>query len=184
MAIGPAHTALLSRCPMGSRILHEVRMKPLIIRSVGVVALFAHAMACTHIVTPDPFPRGGAGEHQLPQSGAGLGFLDGVPPPCNQGDSTVQCCLKQNPGQYERCGAVPPDPKQEPRGPQLPPIHPDPPEKPAPDDEGWRDQCINLYVRCKQDNWRAIQGWSCYECLRNCQGQKEWPFDLCGPDIR
>lgn len=26
-------------------------------------------------------------------------------PTCNNTDSTVSCCLKQNPGQYERCGA-------------------------------------------------------------------------------
>jgi len=27
---------------------------------------------------------------------------------CNQTDSTVTCCLKQHPGQYELCGATPP----------------------------------------------------------------------------
>jgi hypothetical protein len=160
-------------------------MGPLVIRSVGAFALFTHVMACTHVVTPGPLPRGVVVDgHRLSPSGADLGFLDGISPPCNQTDSTVQCCLKQNPGQYERCGAVPPEPKPEPRRPLPPPVDPDPPEKPAPDDEGWRDQCINLYVRCKQDSWSSVRGWSCYECFRNCQGQKEWPFDLCGPDIR
>ena len=27
---------------------------------------------------------------------------------CNQTDSTAACCLKMNPGQYERCGVTPP----------------------------------------------------------------------------
>ena len=31
---------------------------------------------------------------------------------CNQSDSTVTCCLKQNPGQYEKCGATPPAQQQ------------------------------------------------------------------------
>jgi len=31
-------------------------------------------------------------------------------PACNNTDSTVTCCLKQNPGQYERCGAEAPRP--------------------------------------------------------------------------
>ena len=26
-------------------------------------------------------------------------------PPCDDRDTTVSCCLKQNPGQLERCGA-------------------------------------------------------------------------------
>jgi hypothetical protein len=52
------------------------------------------------------------------------------------------------------------------------------------EEEAARDQCTFLYVQCKQRGWRSTQGWNCYECLRNCQGQKEWPFHLCGPSIR
>ncbi len=27
----------------------------------------------------------------------------------------------------------------------------------------------------------AYEGWmgSCYQCLRNCEGQQEWPFNQC-----
>lgn len=52
------------------------------------------------------------------------------------------------------------------------------------EDAAARDQCTFLYVQCQQRGWRSAPGWNCYECLRNCQGQKEWPFHLCGPSIR
>src|SRR5438552_1815844 len=34
------------------------------------------------------------------------GPKDGAPI-CDDSDSTISCCLKENPGQYERCGAEP-----------------------------------------------------------------------------
>lgn len=38
-----------------------------------------------------------------------LGCTDSSDPlECDQSDSTVSCCLKKNPGQYERCGAEAP----------------------------------------------------------------------------
>ena len=41
---------------------------------------------------------------------------------CNQTDSTESCCLKKNPGQYERCGARAPPQRQQmlgEKGPKL-----------------------------------------------------------------
>ena len=38
--------------------------------------------------------------------GSGAFALTGAE--CDQTDSTVTCCLKQHPGQYERCGATTP----------------------------------------------------------------------------
>ncbi|WP_240360247.1 hypothetical protein [Pyxidicoccus caerfyrddinensis] len=45
-------------------------------------------------------------------------------------------------------------------------------------DEGWRQHCIDTYVRCKTQEKPRWVG-DCYACLRNCEGQRQWPFDLC-----
>jgi hypothetical protein len=67
---------------------------------------------------------------------------------CNQTDSTISCCLKKNPGQYERCGAVAPRqaPKRAPKdekGPgNLPPI-------PPPEERRERERrCREYYRQC------------------------------------
>ena len=93
-------------------------------------------------------------------------------------ESTVSCCLREHPGEYERCGAVAPS------QPETAPIEAI--KTPSDviqatdaateeDDDGWRDQCIDLYVACKQRKWTG----NCHDCLRWCQGQKEWPFHMC-----
>lgn len=41
----------------------------------------------------------------------------------------------------------------------------------------WKQRCIDLYVNCKDDAWVG----SCYECLRYCEGQRDWPLDKCRP---
>lgn len=41
----------------------------------------------------------------------------------------------------------------------------------------WKRRCIRSYGDCK-DGW--LDG-PCYDCLRRCEGQKEWPADMCGP---
>ncbi|QAT88736.1 hypothetical protein EJ065_7211 [Corallococcus coralloides] len=46
--------------------------------------------------------------------------------------------------------------------------------------EGWRQHCIDRYVQCKDSKKPRWLG-DCYACLRNCEGQKQWPFDLCRP---
>ncbi|HYO55696.1 hypothetical protein [Archangium sp.] len=50
--------------------------------------------------------------------------------------------------------------------------------------DDWREQCNVLYRQCKTWNWGTKKGWNCYECFRNCEGQHEWPFHLCGPSIK
>jgi hypothetical protein len=39
----------------------------------------------------------------------------------------------------------------------------------------WKQRCIRNYVDCKNEGWMG----SCYQCLRYCQGQQEWPFNQC-----
>jgi hypothetical protein len=41
----------------------------------------------------------------------------------------------------------------------------------------WKKKCIEKYARCKQEKWVG----NCYDCIRRCEGQHEWPQDMC-PD--
>jgi hypothetical protein len=42
-------------------------------------------------------------------------------------------------------------------------------------DEGYREHCINMYVMCVNRKWTG----NCHDCMRYCQGQKQWPFNIC-----
>lgn len=50
----------------------------------------------------------------------------------------------------------------------------------AAQNEGWKQQCIDTYVKCKSENNPLWVG-DCYACLRRCEGQRQWPFALCHP---
>ncbi|MFP2924511.1 hypothetical protein ACLESO_04705 [Pyxidicoccus sp. 3LG] len=39
----------------------------------------------------------------------------------------------------------------------------------------WKQRCIRSYVNCKNEGWTG----SCYDCLRYCEGQQEWPRNKC-----
>jgi hypothetical protein len=39
----------------------------------------------------------------------------------------------------------------------------------------WKQRCIRSYVDCQNEEWTG----SCYDCLRYCEGQQEWPFNQC-----
>ncbi|WP_244981505.1 hypothetical protein [Corallococcus exercitus] len=41
----------------------------------------------------------------------------------------------------------------------------------------WQQACIRSYVDCKNQGWKG----RCYDCLRYCEGQHEWPFKACAP---
>ncbi len=45
----------------------------------------------------------------------------------------------------------------------------------AQDIEGWRQQCIELYTLCIEENWPG----NCGACLNKCRAQREWPFEDC-----
>src|SRR5205814_5894128 len=110
----------------------------------------------------------------------GRAFLDGTGPPCNQSDTTIQCCLKQNPGEYERCGALPPDPKPEPKQPPAPPINAPvgwPSEDPPKDT---KDRCSLAYEKCIELGGGSrpgrVAGQSrCSSCLDYCLANGFWP---------
>lgn len=102
---------------------------------------------------------------------------------CNPSDSTVTCCLKQNPGQYERCGAVAPTTTQSQPNNLLPgrteseaaPL----PEIPtAEEKQKRRDICMEHYTKCRSGRhdgrvWGESQCKACYEA---CMRHGFWPL--------
>lgn len=39
----------------------------------------------------------------------------------------------------------------------------------------WKRRCIRNYGDCKD----GLFSGPCYDCLRRCEGQQEWPLDIC-----
>lgn len=99
---------------------------------------------------------------------------------CNQTDSTLTCCLRVHPGQYERCGAAPPAPSTERVNVAIPRL-PTRVEK-----EKWRkDICTPAYDRCIQVGGGSIEGrvWDetqCKACFDACMRYGEWPLEANG----
>lgn len=119
---------------------------------------------------------------------SGEAIAQPVPVECNQTDSTISCCLKKNPGQYERCGAVAPrqapkqapkqTPKQEPKtGPdKLPPLTDLSPEE----TRGRTDKCLDYWNRCIEQGGeyekRGQHGQTiCRACYQQCRANGSWP---------
>ncbi len=97
---------------------------------------------------------------------------------CGPGDTTESCCLKTHPGQYERCGAIPP------KGPApgVPaPLLPSLPELPS---EEKRKQhleiCLPYYSHCVDRGGETKKGrvWNetrCKQCFEACKRFGYWP---------
>ena len=110
---------------------------------------------------------------------------------CNPSDSTVSCCLKENPGQYERCTAVaPPSPQSQPNwvlpG-QIATAQPESkavpiPELPTQEERNrWdRDICRPRYAKCMETGGRhdgRVWGESqCKACFAACMRYGYWPL--------
>jgi len=104
---------------------------------------------------------------------------------CNQTDSTVTCCLKQRPGQYELCGATPPAKSE--------PINVGPPglrsleegekkEARETNEESREDRekrCADYYARCIEEIGKkpgSLYGTSqCRDCFVYCSRHGFWP---------
>jgi len=41
----------------------------------------------------------------------------------------------------------------------------------------WKQRCIKGFVDCENKRWLG----NCYDCLRYCEGQREWPGQACRP---
>jgi hypothetical protein len=44
----------------------------------------------------------------------------------------------------------------------------------------WKQRCIKSYYACKDKGWAG----KCDDCLRRCEGQREWPTSMCRPRPR
>lgn len=111
---------------------------------------------------------------------------------CDSSDSTISCCLKEHPGQYERCAAVaPPTPQSQPnrllpgRAEEgLPEAEAVPiPELPtAEEKERWRaDICEPHYAKCIRAGGDRIPGrkageTQCQACFDACMRHGYWPL--------
>jgi hypothetical protein len=113
---------------------------------------------------------------------------------CNQTDSTVTCCLKQNPGQYEKCGATPPAQQPSPNT-KLPSVESEPPLRPPPlirvseedeekESEFRKERCQQHYERCVEraglkPNIQYGQS-HCMACKEKCLRDGWWPWSANG----
>lgn len=125
----------------------------------------------------------------------GDSIAQATPAQCGPFDSTVSCCLKQHPGEFERCGAIDPGkaptraPKQAPRtdpNPYPPPTTDpySPPTDAAPPDRRKRDQQCRVYWnQCialggeyekRGQHGRTI----CASCYDQCMGLGYWPKEV------
>jgi hypothetical protein len=90
---------------------------------------------------------------------------------CSPMDSTLSCCVKNNPFNPELCGATPEEAA-------LIFTAAAAAAYAATVELSAENQvCIDTYVRCIEQRWTG----NCYDCLRNCQGQHEWPLGICAP---
>lgn len=44
----------------------------------------------------------------------------------------------------------------------------------------WKQRCIKSYYACQDKGWTG----KCDDCLRRCEGQREWPTSMCRPRPR
>ena len=96
---------------------------------------------------------------------------------------TVTCCLHRNPGMPETCGLTASEAASHMAGVKMAVEAAE--EAPAKWDDAhndalpeWKRECIRFYGDCQTE-----PGWTgtCYDCLRYCEGQHEWPTNQCFP---
>jgi hypothetical protein len=111
-----------------------------------------------------------------------------APTDCLPGDSSMVCCIKKFPlDPVGACGATASEAEQvlsavrtvEQSAQQATAAAA---EEDDPD-EGWKQHCIDNFVHCRSQKRPRWVG-DCYACFRNCEGQRQWPFDTCYPKRR
>lgn len=109
---------------------------------------------------------------------------------CRPGDPTVACCIKKYPlSPAESCAASPAEILENLMAMEAAfqatrhPGDEDEDEDDAAEFANnshlppWKQECIKGYVRCRRQKWTG----NCYECIRLCEGQQQWPTDKCHP---
>ena len=91
---------------------------------------------------------------------------------------SVSCCVQRNPGNPEACGLSASEAASLMAGAKAAP------ESAQEWDDShnaslpeWKQRCIRAYGDCQDFGWSG----SCYDCLRYCEGQRQWPEDKCTP---
>ncbi|WP_140860318.1 hypothetical protein [Myxococcus xanthus] len=93
---------------------------------------------------------------------------------------TVTCCIQRNPGMPEACGLTAGEAASHMAGVKMAMEAADDASAESDDSHNaalpeWKRRCIRNYGDCQDDGWTG----SCYDCLRYCEGQQEWPTDQC-----
>jgi len=111
-------------------------------------------------------------------------------PKCEVGEPSMNCCIKKYPlTPAESCGATAADitevlssAKALDDAAQAAKDATQAKAKEGEDDpdEGWREHCRDMYVLCRDQKKPRWVG-PCDDCLRNCHGQRQWPFHWCHP---
>lgn len=99
-----------------------------------------------------------------------------TPSLCKPYDPSLVCCIKKFPfTPVESCAAAPADIFEALNGLKM-----------AIDDgefannanlPEWKQRCIKSFVNCIDSKWTG----NCYNCMRSCEGQREWPVRACKP---
>jgi len=98
---------------------------------------------------------------------------------------TVTCCLQRNPGAPEACGLSASEAASLMAGAKAADSATAATDSVAQewDDSHnaalpeWKRECIRAYGDCKQGRYTE----PCYDCLRRCEGQQQWPLNMCRP---
>ena len=99
---------------------------------------------------------------------------------CKPGESSVVCCIKKFPTTAtESCGATASEVADVLNSARA--LNQTAKAEDADDFANnallpeWKQECIRRYVDCKNEGWTG----NCYDCIRSCEGQQEWPFSKC-----
>jgi len=97
---------------------------------------------------------------------------------CGPQDSTESCCLKQHPGDYARCAAMPPTAPQPAKRP--PPLVRSPDEdEEKKEQEEKEKRCLDYYSRCIEEiggKPGSVYGTTqCRDCFVYCSRHGFWP---------
>jgi hypothetical protein len=98
---------------------------------------------------------------------------------------TVTCCVQRNPGAPEACGLSASEAASLMAGAKAAgraAAQTDSATQEWNDSHNaalpeWKRECIRFYGDCKDSRFSG----PCYDCLRRCEGQQSWPFEMCRP---